>query len=64
MFKIFSTYISLINTVYKLQRLEVSVAVRPIEGSLDVKLLRSSSSFLRLLPHLPVTSIPLLSFLQ
>ena len=40
-----------------MQRLEISGAVRTIYGSLGVKRL-SSSSFLRLLPRLPVTSIP------
>ena len=34
MFKIFSTYIC---WIYKIQRLEVSGAVRPIYGSLGVK---------------------------
>ena len=34
MFKIFSTYIC---RIYKMQRLEVSGAVRPIYGSLGVK---------------------------
>ena len=40
-----------------MQCLEVSGAVRPIYGSLDVKWLRSSSSCLHRIPCLPVTSI-------
>jgi hypothetical protein len=45
-----------------MQSLEVSGAVRPKCGTLGFKRLRSSSSFLRLLPRLPVTSIPSFTF--
>ena len=44
-----------------MQRLEVSGAVRPLYVSLGVKGLKSSSSWLRLPPRLPV---PFLSFSQ
>ena len=45
-----------------MQRLEVSGAVRLIYGSLGVKRLRSSNCYLRLLPRLPVTFIPIFIF--